>query len=75
MEHETDDDTNCNLCFWYSHQRIDTRTGGHGNNMTSGDHPNYCIIEISWNTEKNPGNLRRNAVSQTPGKDHQLILM
>ncbi len=46
-----------------------------GNHRTSGDHPNYCIIEISQNTEKSPGDLRRLAVSQTPVKDHQLTLM
>ncbi len=34
-------------------------------NWTSGDHPNYCIIEIDQNTEKIPGDLRR-LVTQTP---------
>ena len=28
MEHESDDYTNCNWCFWYSHQRIGSRTEG-----------------------------------------------
>ena len=37
--------------------------------------PNYCIIEIGQNTEKNPGDLRGLAVPQTPVKDHQLKLM
>ena len=32
--------------------------GGLGNNRTSGDHPNYCIIEIGQNTEKSPGELQ-----------------
>ncbi len=32
---------------------------------------NYSIIEISLDTEKSPGDLRRLADSQTPGKDHQ----
>ena len=32
---------------------------------------NYSIIEISHDTEKSAGDLRRIAVSQTPGKDHQ----
>ena len=41
----------------------------------SGDHPNYCIIEIGQNTEKSPEDLRRLAVIQTPVKDHQLTLM
>ena len=55
-EHESDDYTNSNWYSWYSHQRISTRTG---NNKVSGDHPNYCIIEISQNTEKSPGDLKR----------------
>ena len=42
---------------------------------TSGDHPNYCIIENGQNTKKNPGDLRRLAVTQTPGKNHRLTLM
>ena len=41
--------------------KISTRTGELGNNRTSGDHPNYCIIEIarpeyweeSWRFEEN----------------------
>ena len=75
VEHESDDYINCNLCSWYSHQRIDTRTGGLENNRTSGDHPNYCIIEISQNTEESPRDLRRFVVIQTPEKDYQLTLM
>ena len=53
-----------------SHQRIDTGTGGIGYKRTSENIPNYCIIKIGQNTEKNPGNLRRLAVTQTPGKNH-----
>ena len=75
MEHESDDYTNCNWCSWFSHQRIDTRTGKLGKNRTNGNHPNYRIIEIGQNTEKSPGDLRRHAVSQTSVKDHQLALM
>ena len=33
------------------------------------------ITENSQNTEKIPGVLRRFAVTQIPGKNHQLILM
>ena len=54
VEYESKDYTNCNLCAGDSHQRIDTKTGRLGNNKTSGDHPNYCIIEISQNAEKSP---------------------
>ena len=46
VEQENDDNTNCNWCSCYSHQRVSTRAGGVGNKRTSGDHPNYCIIEI-----------------------------
>ena len=45
---------------------LGTETGGLGNNMTSGDHPNDCIIEIGQNTEKRPGCLRKLAVTLTP---------
>ena len=62
MEHESDNDTNCNGCSQYSHQRISTGTGRVGNKRTSGDHPNYGNVEISQNTEKSPGDLRRLAV-------------
>ena len=41
----------------------------------SGNHPNYSIIENGQNTEKSPGELRRLAVTQTPAKDHELMLM
>ena len=42
---------------------------------TSGDHPNYGIVENGQNTEKGPEDLSRLAVIQTPVKDHQLTLM
>ena len=35
----------------------------------------YSIVEINQNTEKNPGDLRRFAVDQTPMKNHQLTLV
>ena len=37
---------------WYCHQRIGTKTGGLGNNGTSGNGPNYSIVENGQNTEK-----------------------
>ena len=40
-----------------------------------GKHLNFFIIEIGQNTEKNPGDLSRLAVTQIPVKDHQLTLM
>ena len=50
-------------------------TGTLGGRRTSGDQPNYNIIEIGQNTEKSLGDLRRLAITQTPTKDHQLKLM
>ena len=38
MEYESDGNTNCNWCFWYSHQRINKGTWGLENKRTSGDH-------------------------------------
>ena len=75
MKHESGNYTNRDWCFWYSYQRIIKRTGGLENKKTSGEHPNYYIIENSQNTANSPGDLmRRLAVTQTPGKD-QLMLM
>ena len=59
VEHESDSDTNCNQCFWYSHQRIDSGTEELGNKRTSEDHPNYSIFKIDQATEESPGKLRR----------------
>ena len=75
VKHESDVYTNRNWCFWYSHQRIIKGTGGLGNKRSSGNYPNYYIIEIDQNTEKSPGYLRTLVVTQTPVKDHQLTLM
>ena len=54
------------MCARYSHQRIGTGTGGLGKKRTSGDHPNYSIVEIGQNTEEGPEDLRRLAVAQNP---------
>ena len=76
MEHKSYCDTNCNRCAPYSHKRIASGTEGLGNKRTSGNHPNYNIVEISQNTEKNPGSLRRRlAVTQTPVRNNLLTLM
>ena len=58
-----------------SHQRIDTKTGGLGNNGTGGNCPNYSIVEIDQNTEKSPGDLRRLVVTQTSMRNYQLTLV
>ena len=75
MEHESDGDSNCKWRPRYSHQRFGTGTEGLGDKRTIGDHPNYRFGEISQNTEKSPGNLRRFAVTQTPVENHRLMLM
>ena len=75
MDHEGDNYTNRDWCFWYSHQRIIKGTGGPGSWRTSGDHPNNYIMVIGQITEKNPEDLRRLAITQTSVKDHQLTLM
>ena len=75
VEHESDVYINCIWYSWYSNQRIIKWTGGHRNKTASGDHPNYCIIEITQNTEKGLGDFRIYAVTQTQVKDHQLTLM
>ena len=75
VEHESNGYTNYNWFSWFSHRRIIKGTGGLRNKRTSGDHPNYYIIEIGHNTEKSFGDLRRLAVAQTPVKDHLPKLM
>ena len=71
MEHENGDYTNCSWCSWYGDRRIGTRSGGLGNCGMSWYCPNY----IGQNTEKSPGDLRRLAVTETPVKSHQRLLM
>ena len=44
-EYESDAYTNSNWCSWYSPQRINNETGGHGNKRSSGDHSSYYIID------------------------------
>ena len=75
MEHKSDGDTNCNWHAQFSHQKISTEMGWLGNKRTSEDYPNYTIIKISQNTEKSPGNLKRFAVSKTPVRNHQLMMV
>ena len=45
-----------------SPRRIIKGTERLGNKKTSGDYPNYCIIEIGQNTEKSLRDLRRHTV-------------
>ena len=50
-------------------------TGGLGSWRTGRDYQNDSIAEDDHNTETSPGDLRRLAVTKTPVKNHQLILM
>ncbi len=59
MENERDSNPTCNLYTRYSHERIGIATGRLGNKRTSGDHPNYSIIENGQNTQKSPGDMKR----------------
>ena len=56
-------DTNYRWCTQYSHQRIRIVTGRLGNKRTRREYPNYSIDEIGQNTEKNPIDLSRQAVT------------
>ena len=40
-----------------------------------GDNPNYCIVSVSQNTEKSPGDQKRLAITQDPVKYHQLTVV
>ena len=51
------------------------KVGRVGNQRMNPDHSNYSIGKIVQNTEKSSGDLRRLAVTQTPVKDYQLMLM
>ena len=68
MKHEDDGDTNCSWCAWNNPYSIGKRIGRLGYQRTSGDHPDYSIIKIGQNTEKNPGELWRLFISWTSGK-------
>ena len=42
---------------------------------TSGNHPNDSIIKIGQNTKKSPADLRRLAVTQTPVRNRQIMVV
>ena len=67
--------TSSNWCARYSQQMIDKWTGGLRNKRTSGDHPNYNIVDIGQNAKKSPGDVRRLAITQTPVENYQLMLV
>ena len=51
VEHESDDCTNYDWCFWDNNQRIIKRPGGLGSWRTGGDYPNDSITDNGQNTE------------------------
>ena len=71
MKRESDGNTDYNWCTRNGLQRLSMGTERVKNRRTSRDHPNY---NISQNSEKSPGELRRLAVTQSPVKVHQLTL-
>ena len=74
MEHEGDGYINCNLCVQKGHNGLIRLAGRVGNRRRSRNHPKYSLHEISQNTEKSPGDLRKLSNTQTPVNDHLLML-
>ena len=72
IKHDRNGDTRCNWCAWNDPQKFGKWVEKLGNKRTNKDHPNHSIAKIGQNTEKNPGDLRRRTVTQTPVKDHLL---
>ena len=62
------------MCSEWS-QEHEEETEGIGNQNENQNHTDYSIAEISLNTQKSPGDLRRCAVPQTQVKDQQLKLV
>ena len=75
MEHEDNDDSCCDWHTWNHPKKLGKGSGRVENQTTSGHHPDNSIVEISQNTEKSSGDLRRLAVTQTPVKNYQLTLV
>ena len=70
LKHEGDDDISCNWCVWNGSKRPRI-----GNQKMNRDHPDYTIVEIDQNTQKSPGDQWRLAVTQTPIKKYQGIII
>ena len=65
MEDDDDGGTTYDWCTLKDSQRLSKRAGEVENRRTSRDPPNYWTVDVNLNTEKNPGHLRRLAVSET----------
>ena len=62
VEHKSDSDTNFNWRAWNGLLMLNKRTEG-VRNWTNWDHPKYSIDDVGQDTEKNPRNLGRLAVT------------
>ena len=75
LDLKSEADTTWSCCTCNNTHGIGKITGRIGNKSTSTDHPDYWIIKISQNTEKNPRDLWRLVVTQTLVRNHQLTLV
>ena len=74
MAHEGNGDINFNWSLRNDPQRLGKGAARLRNQRTSGDHSDYSMVKIGQNTEKSPVDLRRLTISQTPVKEHRLVL-
>ena len=56
--------------MYLAHLVVTIGTGGLGNRKTSGDHPDYSIVEISQNSENNSGGGARGVMVIVAGNRH-----
>ena len=75
IELESEADSSCNWSARYSHQRLGRATGGLGNKRTSRDHPNKRFVKFGQNSQKSRRDLRWLAVSKTPVRNHQQMIV
>ena len=71
---ECNSNTNCSCCTQNDPQRLGKKTGGIGYQRENQDFLDHNIGMIGWN-QKRPGDLRKLAVTEIPGKNHKLILV
>ena len=60
------------MCASSTSQRLRKETGGIGNQRKNRNLTDHSTVKISKNNQKNTGDLRPLAVTQIPGKYHQL---
>ena len=74
MEHKVNGDINYGWYTWSDPKTIWRGNRKHGNKRTSRNNADYSIRKISKNSEKNPGDFRRFAFTQTPERSNQVKL-